>query len=80
VDDADGCRLTKVDEDGPAARAGLKPGDLVVKVEGREVKLYASFWRWVAQAEPGDTLDIEVKRGDLVLSLELKVESPPGHN
>ena len=80
VDDADGCRLTKVDEDGPAARAGLKPGDLVVKVAGREVKHYASFWRWVAQAEPGDTLNIEVKRGDEVLSLQLKVESPPGHN
>jgi len=79
VDDADGYRLTKVDEDGPAAKAGLKPGDLVVKVAGREVKLYASFGRWVAQAEPGDTLNIEVKRGDQVLSLELKVESPPGH-
>jgi serine protease Do len=80
VDDADGCRLTQVDEGGPAAKAGLKPGDRVIKVEGREVKLYASFWRWVAQAEPGDTLSIEVKRGDRVLSLELKVESPPAHN
>jgi serine protease Do len=80
VDDADGCRLTKVDEDGPAAKAGLKPGDLVVKVDGREVKLYASFWRWVAQAEPGDTLNIEVKRGDQLLSLEVKVEPARGHN
>jgi serine protease Do len=80
VDDPDGCRLTKVDAGSPAAKAGLKPGDRVVKVEGREVKLYASFWRWVAQAEPGDTLNIEVKRGDQVLSLELKVGSPPGHN
>ena len=80
VDDADGCRLTKVDEGGPAAKAGLKPGDLVVKVAGRAVKLYASFWRWVAQAEPGDTLTIEVKRGDQVLSMQLKVESPPDHN
>lgn len=80
VDDPDGCRLTKVDAGSPAAKAGLKPGDRVVKVEGREVKLYASFWRWVDQAEPGDTLNIEVKRGDQVLSLKLKVESPPGHN
>jgi serine protease Do len=80
VDDADGCRLTKVDEDGPAAKAGLKPGDLVVKVDGREVKLYASFWRWVAQAEPGDTLNIEVKRGDQLLSLEIKVEPTRVHN
>ena len=80
VDDPDGCRLTEVDEDGPAAKAGLKPGDLVVKVDGREVKLYASFRRWVAQAEPGETLNIEIKRGDQVLSLEIKVEASPGHN
>jgi serine protease Do len=79
VDDADGCRLTTVDEDGPAAKAGLKPGDLVVKVDGREVKLYASFWRWVAQAEPGETLNVEVKRGDQLLSLEIKVEPARGH-
>jgi serine protease Do len=80
VDDPDGCRLTEVDEDGPAAKAGLKPGDLVVKVDGREVKLYATFRRWVTQAEPGETLTVEVKRGDHVLSLEIKVEPPPGHN
>jgi len=80
VDDPDGCRLTEVDEDSPAAKAGLKPGDLVVKVDGREVKLYASFRRWVAQAEPGDTLNVEVKRGDQVLSLEIKVEAQPVHN
>jgi serine protease Do len=80
VDDADGGRLTEVDADGPAAKAGLKPGDVVVKVDGREVKLYASFRRWVAQAEPGDTLSIEVKRGDQLLSREVKLGSPPGHN
>ena len=75
TDDPDGCRLTAVDEDGPAAKAGLKVGDLVVKVDGREVKLYASFQRWVAEAVPGETLSLEVKRGDKVLSLEVKLEA-----
>jgi serine protease Do len=80
VDDADGCRLTEVDEDGPADKAGLKPGDVVVKVDGREVKFYASFQRWVAQAEPGETLNIEVKRGDQLLSREVKLGATPGRN
>jgi serine protease Do len=80
VDDPGGCRLTEVDEDSPGAKAGLKPGDLIVKVDGREVKLYASFRRWVALAEPGETLKVEVKRGDQVLSLEIKVEAPPGRD
>jgi predicted metalloprotease with PDZ domain len=80
VDDPDGCRLTEVDEEGPAAKAGLRPGDLVVKVDGQEVKFYASFRHSVAQAEPGKMLNIQVKRGDQVLSLEIKVEASPGHN
>ncbi len=77
ADDPDGCRLTAVDEDGPAAKAGLKVGDLVVKVDGREVPVYASFLRWVAEAEPGETLSLQVKRGDKQLSLEVKLEAPP---
>ena len=76
-DDPSGCRLTAVDEAGPAAKAGLKVGDLVVKVDGREIPLYASFLRWVAEAEPGETLNLEVKRGDRLLSLEVKLEPSP---
>ncbi len=77
IDDPDGCRLTAVDEDSPAAKAGLKVGDLVVKVDGREVRLYASLLRWVAESEPGDTLSLEVKRGSDLLALEVKLEAPP---
>jgi len=77
ADELGGCRLTTVDKDGPAARAGLKVGDLVVKVDGREVQLYASFVRWVTEAEPGETLSLEVKRGDKLLSLEVKLEPSP---
>ncbi len=77
VDDPDGCRLTTVDKDGPAAKAGLKAGDLVVKVDGRQVQFYASFLRWVTEAEPGETLNLEVRRGDKLLSLEVKLGATP---
>ena len=76
TNDVNGCRLTGVDEDGPAAKAGLKVGDLVVKVDGRDVQLYASFLRWVGEAEPGETLKLQVKRGDKVFFLDVKVEAP----
>jgi serine protease Do len=76
VNDAGGCRLTEVDENGPASRAGLKAGDVVVKVNGREIKVSAAFRRWVDEAEPGETLNLEVKRGEEVLSVEVKLEAP----
>jgi serine protease Do len=80
VDDTAGCRLTVVDENSPASNAGLKVGDVVLKVDGREVKLYSSFLRWVAEAEPGEMLNLEVKRGDQLLTLELKLEAPRGRS
>jgi len=78
VNDAAGCRLTEVDEDSPAARAGLKVGDVVLKVNGREIKVSAAFRRWVEEAHPGETLDLEIKRGEEVLSVKVKPEALPG--
>jgi S1-C subfamily serine protease len=78
VDDSAGCRLTAVDDNSPASKAGLKVGDVVLKVDGREVKVYASFLRWIGEAELGETLNLEIKRGDQSLTLELKLEAPPG--
>jgi serine protease Do len=77
VDDEPGCRVTAVEKDGPASKAGLKPGDIVLKVDGRDVAASAAFQRWVAEAKPGETLKLEVKRGDETLKLELRVEAPP---
>ena len=75
VNDAAGCRLTEVDEDSPASRVGLKVGDVVLKVNGREIKVSAAFRRWVDEAKPGETLNLEIKRGQEVLSVKVKVET-----
>jgi S1-C subfamily serine protease len=78
VNDAAGCRLTEVDENSPAARAGLKVGDVILKVNGRDIKVFAAFRRWVSEAAPGETLNLEIKRGDEVLTVKVKLEAPPG--
>jgi serine protease Do len=77
VDGADGCQLSSVERNGPAFKAGLKAGDLVLRVEGRDIKASASFRRWMAEAEPGETLQLDIKRGGQLLSLNVKVEAPP---
>ena len=77
VDDPAGCRVTAVEKGGPAFKAGLQPGDLVLKVEGREIPVSAVFRRWIAEAMPGETLNLEIKRGDKLLSLQVKLQTPP---
>jgi serine protease Do len=77
ADDPAGCRLSAVETNGPAFNAGLKPGDLVLKVEGRDILVSAVFRRWIAEARPGETLNLEIKRGDKLLSLQVKLQTPP---
>lgn len=76
VDDKGGCRLTVVDEGGPASQAGLKTGDVVRKVGGKEIAGAVSFQRWLADAEPGEMLNLEIQRGETTLSVDVKVEAP----
>ena len=72
-----GCRLTGVERNGPGAKAGLKVGDLVLKVDGREIKAFSAFQRWVTEGAPGDTLALQIKRGSQLLSLGVRLEAPP---
>jgi len=76
-DDGKECRLTRVDPGSPAFNAGLKPGDFILKVDEREIKASASFRRWLAESEPGETLTLEVKRGEKVFPLDVKLQPPP---
>jgi len=80
IDDDAGCRLSLVEENGPAFNAGLKVGDLVRRVDERDVKVSASFRRWIAEALPGETLSLEINRGEKVLSLEVKLQAQPAVN
>jgi serine protease Do len=76
VDDPGGCRVRGLEEDGPAFKAGLRNGDVVVRVEGRQVLAAASFRRWLAEAKPGETLTLEVKRDDKPLSVKVRLAPP----
>jgi serine protease Do len=77
VDDPAGCRLTAIDRNSPASKAGLKVNDVVLEVEGRTIVAAAGFALWVAEAGPGDTLTVEVKRGKKLLSLKMKLQPQP---
>ena len=75
VDDPEGCRLERVDENGPAFKAGLKVGDIVVKVNGQEIKDSDSFFERVTEAKPGDEVTFEIKRDDKEISVKVTVEA-----
>ncbi len=59
-----GALITEVQDGYPAAKAGLKAGDLIVKFNGKEVKNVDDLRFMVAQTPPGTKVKIEVIRED----------------
>jgi hypothetical protein len=57
-----GAMLERVDPDGPAARAGLRPGDLIRAVNGQGVGDAVSLKNYVFAQHPGAVLTFDVLR------------------
>ena len=57
-----GARIASVDRTGPAARVGLRPGDVVVAVNGERVDGARGLIRAIAAAPPGNTVRLTVRR------------------
>ncbi len=54
-----GILLTEVDPDGPGDKAGLKPSDIITKVNGTKVFTTKDIMDQIAAGKPGDTFKIE---------------------
>jgi serine protease Do len=57
-----GAMIASVEKDGPAFKAGLKEGDVVLKFNGRPIGRSADLPLAVGEAAPGSTAEIEVWR------------------
>nr|WP_076345870.1 trypsin-like peptidase domain-containing protein [Alicyclobacillus vulcanalis] len=58
----------------PEARAaGLRPGDVIVALNGQTVKTMAELRTALFQIHPGDVAAVRVYRGDKLLALQVKI-------
>ena len=62
VQDGEGVLVNEVFDKDPAAVAGIKPGDVITKVDGSLVDSPNKLSRLVAGVPPGSTVDVEVVR------------------
>ncbi len=72
--EATGALVASVIPDGPAEKAKMKAGDVILKFDGREVSKMRRLPRLVADTEVGRSVDIEVWRDNKKVTLKAKVE------
>ena len=57
-----GVIITGVLQNGPAAQAGMKPGDVVTKIGDQEIRNVAELLTYVAALKPGTAATFEIQR------------------
>jgi serine protease Do len=71
-DDSGKVMVTRVNDDGPAAKAGFKENDIILKVNKINIQDTEKFYKTVwTQGGPGTLLDFEIERNNQILSLKL---------
>jgi serine protease Do len=79
--DMDGAIIIEVSPETPAARSGLRPGDVVRTVNGRRIKGVQQLRQIIVSTEVGQELELGFIRGETAMTTKARVaEMPPELN
>lgn len=73
--DVDGYKLGGVTDGSPAAKAGLKAGDIIVQFGDKKISNIYDFTYALGNYVPGDKVNVVVKRGEDELKFEIELGS-----
>jgi serine protease Do len=77
LNEARGALVSAVDPEGPAAKSGFLPGDVILRFAGKDVADAADLPRLVARTAPGTAVDVEVWREAASRTLKTTVGAVP---
>jgi serine protease Do len=73
LDGAHGALVSDITPDSPAAKAGLRPGDVIVGYDGKAVKEMRDLPRLVAATEAGRTVPVELWRDGRKMAVSVAI-------
>lgn len=77
LDRPEGVLIADLFPGGPAERAGVKQGDLILTIDGQAVNDEAAINYRIGTRKPGDTAVLQVRRDGVLRNLTVKVSPPP---
>lgn len=77
LEDRDGALVSQVMADGPAEKAGLQAGDVILSFDDHDIARLTQLTRAVAETDPGDTAELVIWRDGKEQKLTLEVGEMP---
>jgi serine protease Do len=78
LDTKGGIIVGQIEEDGPADKAGLQEEDIIVSMNGKNIKDWDAFRLEIANLKPGNKVDLEVIRDGKEREISVTLGSRPG--
>nr|WP_285817584.1 outer membrane-stress sensor serine endopeptidase DegS [Echinimonas agarilytica] len=72
-----GILVTGVEMGGPADQAGLLKNDVMLKIDGRNIREVNLALDSIAESQPGEVVDLSILRNGQILSIPVVVTEPP---
>ncbi len=69
----DGLAVDGTKEGGPADKAGMLKGDVIIAIDGSEIKNIRDYMFRLGELNPGDTVEVQVLRGGEIVRLTLQL-------
>lgn len=69
-----GLYVVEATNNGPAQKAGIQFGDVIVKVENTEITTYKSFLTELYSHKPGDTIEVTINRSGTEKTVQVTLE------
>jgi serine protease Do len=77
IKDTKGALVSFVEDNSPAANAGMQRGDVIREVNGKAINDQGELRNQIAELEPGNTLSLKVLRNGAEKTLSVKVAARP---
>jgi serine protease Do len=74
IEEGKGVLITGIDPSGTAAAAGLRPGDLILEMNGREIASLKDYRAALAQVKSGQILRLLIRRGESLLYTTVRAQ------
>lgn len=76
--DDQGLEVKLVDENSPAAKAGLKENDVILEVNGKSIEGNSQFQNLIGETAPGTKINLTIWRNGAKQTLSATLDSRPG--